>query len=81
MKHFTIQSSPLCSLHGKIGIQMNHSVYTSKEKNYELSSKKPSATKHSPPSNVHYMEFYRNFLFECSLVVIATPNSTRRNEI
>ena len=55
------QNSSQCSLHGKIGIQMNNAVYTSKEKNYQFSSKKPSATKHSPPSNVYYMEFYRNF--------------------
>ena len=33
MKHFTKQNSSLCSLHGKIGIQMNNTVYTSKEKN------------------------------------------------
>ena len=46
--HFTIQSSSLCSLHGEIGIQMNNTVYTSKEKKkYEFSSKKPSATKHN----------------------------------
>ena len=40
MKHFTKQSSTICSLHGKIGIQMKNTVYTSKEKNYEFSSKK-----------------------------------------
>ena len=34
-----------------------------KRENYEFSSKKPSATKHSPPSNVYYIEFNRNFLF------------------
>ena len=49
---------------------MNNTVYTSKEKNYEFSSKKPSATKHSPPFNVHYIEFYRNFLFQYSLIGI-----------
>ena len=43
--------------------------------------KKPSATKHSPPSNVYYMEFYRNFLFEDSLIGIVKPKVTRRNEI
>ena len=47
----------------KIGIQMNNAVYTSKEKNCEFSSQKPSASKHSPPSNVYYMKFYRNFYF------------------
>ena len=43
------------------GIQINNTVYTSKEKNYKFSSKKPSATKHSPPSNVYYMEFIAIF--------------------
>ena len=73
MKHFTKQNSSLCSLHGKIGIQMNNTVYTSKEKNYEFSSKKPSATKHSPPSNVYYVVFCRNFLFQYSLIRIVKP--------
>ena len=70
MKHFTKQSSSLCSLHGKIGIQMNNAVYTSKEKNYEFSSKKPSATKHSPQSNVNYMKFYRNLNFKIVLLAL-----------
>ena len=65
----------------KIGIQMNNTVYTSKEKNYEISSKKPSATKHSLPSNVYYMEFYRNFLFQYSLIGFVKPKLFRRNEI
>ena len=60
---------------------MNNTVYTSKEKNYEFSSKKPSATKQSPPSNIYYIEFYRNFLFQYSLIGIAQPKFTRRNEI
>ena len=81
LKHFTKQSCSLCSLHGKIGIQKNNTVYTSKEKNYEFSSKKPSATKHSPPSNVYYIEFHRNFLFQYNLIVIVKPKFTRRNEI
>ena len=81
MKHFTKQSSSLCSLHGKIGIQMNNTVYTSKEKNYKFSSKKPSATKQSPPSNIYYMAFYRNFLFEYSLIGIVKPKFTKRNEM
>ena len=81
MKHFAKHNSSLCSLHGQIGIQMNNTVYTSKEKNYEFSSKKPSATKHSPLSNVYYMEIYRNFLFEYSLMGILKPKFTRRNEI
>ena len=61
MKHLTKQSSSPCSMHGKKGIQMNNTVYTSKGKNYKFSSKKSSARKRSPPSNVYYMEFYRNF--------------------
>ena len=38
-------------------------------------------TKHSPPSYVNEMEFYRNFLFEYSLMGIVKPKFTRRNEI
>ena len=60
---------------------MNNTVYTSEEKNYNFSSKKPSATKHSPPSNVYNMAFYRNFLFEYSLIGIVKPKFTRRLEI
>ena len=32
MKHFTKRNSSLCRLYGKIGIQINNTVYTSKEK-------------------------------------------------
>ena len=39
MKHFTKQNSSLCSLHEKIGIRINNTVYTSKEKNYQFSLK------------------------------------------
>ena len=63
MKHFTKQNSSLCSLQGKIEIQMNNTVNTSKEKNYQFPSKNPPATKHNPPYSVYYMEFNRNFLF------------------
>ena len=80
MKHFAKQNSSLCSLHGKIGIQMNNTVYTSKEKNYQFSSKKPSATKHSPPSNVYQLKFHPNFLFENILMDIV-KSKTRRNEV
>ena len=38
--HETKQKSLMCSLHGKIGIQINNTVYTSKEKNYQFSPKK-----------------------------------------
>ena len=81
MKHFAKQNSSLCSLYGKKGIQMNNTVYTSKQKNDKFSSKKPSATKHSPLSNVYFMEFYRNFLFEYSLMSNAKRKFIRRNEI
>ena len=39
MKHFAEQNSSLCSLHGKIGIQMNITVYTSKQENDKFPSK------------------------------------------
>ena len=81
MKYFAKHNSFLCSLHCKIGIQMNNTVYLSKYKNYQFSSKKPPATKHSPLSNVYKMEFYRNFLFEYSLMGIVKPKFTRRIEI
>ena len=45
----------------KIEIQINNTIYTSKENNYQLSSKKPSAIKHSPHSNVHYMKYDAEF--------------------
>ena len=43
MKHFTKQNSFLCSLQGKIGIQMNNTVYNSNKKYKQFSSEKPSA--------------------------------------
>ena len=42
---------------------------------------KKNLPKHSPLSNVYYMEIYRNFLFEYSLMGILKPKFTRRNEI
>ena len=80
MKLFTKQNSSLYSLHGKIGIQIRNTVYTSKEKNEQF-KKKNSATKHSPPSNVYHIEFYRKFLFEYSLIGIVKAYFTRGNEI
>ena len=59
---------------------MNNTVHTTKEKKYEFSSIKPSATKHSPPSNVYYMEIYRNFFIQYILFGIVKPKFTRRNE-
>ena len=82
MKHFAKHNSSLCSLHGQIGIQMNiYTVNTSKRKIINFPLKKASATKHSPLSNVYYMEIYRNFLFEYSLMGILKPKFTRKNEI
>ena len=43
--------------------------------------KKPSTTKHSPPSHVYYMEFYCNFVFHYSLIGIVKSKFFRRNEI
>ena len=81
MKHFTKQTSPLCSLHGTIGIQMNNTVYTSKQRHYQFSSKNPSATINSPQSNIYFMEFFLNFLFEYNFIGIVKLKFTRRNEI
>ena len=62
---------------------MNDIVYSSKQKKYQISLKKnlPLQNIYSPPSNVYYMEFYRNFLFEYSLIGIVKLKSTRSNEI
>ena len=38
-----------------------------------MSSKKPSATKHIPPSNFYYLDFYGNFLIEYGLIGIVKP--------
>ena len=73
MKHFAKQNSCLCSLHGKIGIQMNNILFTHQNGKIINFLLKPSATKHSPLSNVYYMEIYRNFLFELSLMGILKP--------
>ena len=43
--------------------------------------KQPSAPKQSTPSNIYYIECYRNFLFQYSLIDIVKPKFTRRNEI
>ena len=65
----------------KKGIQMNNTVYISKEKNHEFYAKKPSATQRSPQSNVYYMEFYFTIFIEYSLIGIVKPQFTKRNEI
>ena len=63
----------------KIAIQINNTFYTSKEKNYQFSSIKPSATKQRPQSYVNFMEFNRNFfIFEYSLMGIVKPKLTRK---
>ena len=48
-------------------------LHIKREKSTIFFFKKPSATKHSPPSNVYYMEIYRNFLIEYSLIGIVKP--------
>ena len=53
---------------------------TKRKKKSQFSSKIPSATKHSPPSDVYYMEFHRNILIEYSLNGILKLKFTRRNE-
>ena len=78
MNHFTKQYSSLCSVHGKIRIQINDTVYTLF--NNFLLKKKTSATKLSPQCNVYFMEFYRNVLIEYSLTGNVKPKFTKRNE-
>ena len=81
MKHFAKQNSSLCSLHVKIGIQMSNTVYTSKRKRYQFSSRKPSATKIIPYIMFITWKFIAIFLFEYTLMGILKPEFTRRNEI
>ena len=55
----------------RIGIQINYTVYTLKEKKEEnkiFSSKKKNLPKqnHSPQTNIYYMEFYCIFVIEYS---------------
>ena len=52
---------------------MNNTVYTSKKKDYEFSSKKPSATKHSPHLMFIILNFIAFFLFQYSLIGIVKP--------
>ena len=81
MKHFTKQNSSLCSLHRKKNTNEQHCLHIKREKVLNFLLKKSSATKHSPLSNVYYMELYRNFLFRYSLMGIVKLKFTRRNEI
>ena len=60
--------APYATCMKKMGIQINNTVYKTNRKN-------------SPSSNVYYMEFYRNFLIEYSLIGIVKPKFTKRNEI
>ena len=60
---------------------MNNIVYTSKQKQYQFSSKNPSATKNIPLSNVYYMDFFLNFLFHYSFIDIVKLKITRINEM
>ena len=81
MKHFTKPNTSPRNLHGKVGIQISNTVFTSKEKNQQFSSQKNLLQQNSPPSKVHDMEFYRNCLIEYSLVGIVKPKFTRRNDV
>ena len=63
MKPFIKQYSFLCSLHGKVGIQINNTVNTLKRKiDYFHLKKNLPPQKHSPQYNVYFTEYYRNFL-------------------
>ena len=69
MKHLTKQNITQCSLHGKLGNQMNNTVNTSKEKDKKKFFFKTFHHNNiDPPPNVYYMEFYRNFLIEYSKI-------------
>ena len=78
MKHFTKSNSSLHNLQGKIGIQINNTVYTSKDKTMFFLKK---TFCHKTVPNVYDMEFYRNFFIQYSLVGIVKPIFPRRNEI
>ena len=52
---------------------MNNTVYTSKKKDYEFSSKIPSARKHSPHLMFIILNFIAFFLFQYSLIGIVKP--------
>ena len=81
MKHFTKQNSSLCILHGTIGIQIKI-LFTHQNKiiiNFLL--KTLPLQKNSSKSNVYYMEFFLNFLFEYSFIGIVKLKFTRRNEM
>ena len=86
MKHFIKQSSSLYSVHGKIGIQMNNTVYTSKDEIINFLLKKPSDTKHSPPTQwIIYgilSKYFNCINYTCSLICIVKPKftCTRINE-
>ena len=54
-------------------------LFTHQKRKIKL--KKPSATKHSPQSNVYYMDFYRIFLLEYSLMGIVKTRYIRKNEL
>ena len=76
MKYFTKQNTSLCSLHGKRNSNQQNYLHIKREK--LTNSKKPSATKHSHPTNVYSFENYRILRIEYRLIV--KPYFTRRNE-
>ena len=76
MKYFTKQNSSLCSLHGKIGNQINNTVYISKVKNNNF------LLKNLPPQIIvpHLMLIPSNFIaifngiYKFSLIGIVKPD-------
>ena len=81
MKQFITQIAPYVACVEKWEFKSTILFTHQKRKINNFLLKKPSATKHSPPSNVYCMEFYRNFLIEYSLIGIVKPKFTRRKEI
>ena len=75
------QNSWVCSLHGKIGIKINNTVFTSKEKINKSLLKKPSASKESPHLMLIIWTFIALFLIEYNLIGIVKLKFTRRNKI
>ena len=75
MEQFIKQNNSLCSPHGKIGnSNQQYCLHIKREKLTIFLLKNPAATKQSLPSNIYYMEFYRNFLIEYSLMGIVKLN-------
>ena len=69
----------------RIGIQIDYTVYTSKEKKEEnklfSSLKNLPKQNHSPQTHIYYMEFNRIFVIEYSLFGIIKPFTGRNEKI